>query len=213
MRNLLAINGGPRKTWNTATLLNNVVDGAKQAGAKTHLIHLYDLDFKGCHSCFACKHRDKPLQTCVIKDDLFSTYQNIANNVDALVIGSPIYFSEVTGETRSFLERALFPFIAYDKLPSHFARTIDTAMIFTGNAPDSQLEQIGYRAKFKFYEDRLRRVYGNSETLYVGETLQFDNYDELYNGTFDGVSRHERHKTIWLEECQKAFELGLRLGV
>ena len=52
---LLAINGSPRKKWNTAMLLEHALNGAASKGATTELIHLYDLDFKGCTSCFACK--------------------------------------------------------------------------------------------------------------------------------------------------------------
>ena len=53
--NILAINGSPRKSGNTATLLNKALEGAASQGAKTELFHLYDLNFKGCISCFACK--------------------------------------------------------------------------------------------------------------------------------------------------------------
>jgi multimeric flavodoxin WrbA len=53
--NVLAINGSPRKKWNTATLLNTALEGAASQGAKTEIIHLYDLNYKGCISCFACK--------------------------------------------------------------------------------------------------------------------------------------------------------------
>ena len=52
---LLAINGSPRKRWNTATLLEKALEGAASRGAETELVHLYDIDFKGCVSCFACK--------------------------------------------------------------------------------------------------------------------------------------------------------------
>ena len=52
MTKVIAINGSPRKTWNTATLLEHALSGARSAGAETELIHLYDLDFKGCVSCF-----------------------------------------------------------------------------------------------------------------------------------------------------------------
>ena len=51
----LAINGSPRKQWNTATLLNKALEGASSEGAGAELIHLYDLNFKGCTSCFECK--------------------------------------------------------------------------------------------------------------------------------------------------------------
>lgn len=48
-------NGSPRKNKNTADMLQSAMHGAEAAGAETELIHLYDIDFKGCKSCFACK--------------------------------------------------------------------------------------------------------------------------------------------------------------
>ena len=54
---LLAINGSPRKKCNTATLLKKALEGAESKSAETELINLYDLDYKGCKSCFACKTR------------------------------------------------------------------------------------------------------------------------------------------------------------
>lgn len=52
---IIALNGSPRKKWNTATLLQKALEGAVSQGAITELIHLYDLNYKGCISCFACK--------------------------------------------------------------------------------------------------------------------------------------------------------------
>ena len=52
---LIAFNGSPRKKWNTATLLNHALKGAESEGGKTDLYNLYDLDYHGCTSCFACK--------------------------------------------------------------------------------------------------------------------------------------------------------------
>ena len=42
---VLAINGSPRKKWNTATLLEKAIEGAASVDAETELVHLYDLDF------------------------------------------------------------------------------------------------------------------------------------------------------------------------
>lgn len=53
--NLIAINGSPRKHWNTGMLLEKGLEGGASKGAATTLVHLYDLNFKGCTSCFACK--------------------------------------------------------------------------------------------------------------------------------------------------------------
>jgi len=68
---VLAFNGSPRKEWNTGTLLKKAFEGAVSQSAKIELIHLYDLDYKGCISCFACKEKGgKSYGRCVVKDDL-----------------------------------------------------------------------------------------------------------------------------------------------
>jgi hypothetical protein len=52
-------------------LLEKAVEGAKSVGAEAELIHLYDLDFKGCISCFACKTLGgKSYGRCAVKDGL-----------------------------------------------------------------------------------------------------------------------------------------------
>jgi len=53
--NIVAINGSPRKNANTATLLKHALAGAEKNGAQTELVHLYDFNYTGCVSCFACK--------------------------------------------------------------------------------------------------------------------------------------------------------------
>lgn len=45
---VMGFNGSPRKKWNTAILLSKALEGAASQGAETELIHLYDIDFKGC---------------------------------------------------------------------------------------------------------------------------------------------------------------------
>lgn len=55
---IYAVNASPRKKWNTATLLQHALDGAKAAGGdavRTELLHLYEYSFTGCKSCFHCK--------------------------------------------------------------------------------------------------------------------------------------------------------------
>lgn len=68
---ILAFNGSPRKEWNTAILLNKALEGAALQGAETELIHLYDLNYKGCTSCFACKMKGgKSYGKCAVRDEL-----------------------------------------------------------------------------------------------------------------------------------------------
>ena len=64
-------NGSPRKNKNTADMLQSAMKGAQEAGAETELVHLYDIDFKGCKSCFACKVKNSKCNgICALKDDL-----------------------------------------------------------------------------------------------------------------------------------------------
>jgi multimeric flavodoxin WrbA len=75
---VIAFNGSPRKKWNTATLLEKAMEGASSQGAETKLIHLYDLNYKGCISCFSCKMKNgKNYGRCAVKDDLTSIFEEV----------------------------------------------------------------------------------------------------------------------------------------
>src|SRR5690606_17818794 len=99
---IIGINGSPRKNCNTAALIGKALEGAQSRGVETELIHLYDLDYKGCKSCFACKLKDgKSYGTCAARDDLTPVLKKI-EETDAIILGSPIYLGTATGEMRSF---------------------------------------------------------------------------------------------------------------
>ena len=103
---IYAINGGPRKKFNTVKLLQAALDGAAAApcseAEETEMIHLYDLNYKGCVSCFSCKRLGgKSYGHCAVKDDLAPVLEKLSQ-ADGLIFGSPIYFGNVTGMMRSF---------------------------------------------------------------------------------------------------------------
>ena len=207
---IIAVNGSPRKNWNTHILLEKCLEGARETGANTELINLYDIQFKGCTSCFSCKLKGSTVSKCVMKDYLEPILQKICE-CDALVLGSPIYFASVTGEMRSFMERLLFPYTSYEGKPSTFGKKIETAFIYTMNAPFSVLPQIGYTEVFKHNNELMQRVFGKCETLTVTETYQFRDYSKYAATYFDGTKRLERRETVFVEDCRNAFELGKKL--
>lgn len=209
---VIAFNGSPRKNWNTATLLNNALEGAASRGAETELIHLYDLNFKGCISCFSCKLKGgKSYGRCVVNDDLKPVFNRI-EQADALIFGSPIYFGQVTGEMRSFLERLLFQYLVYDgKGTSLFDRKIKTGFIYTMNVREEYLERIGYAQNFNGMEKLLERFFGASETLLATDTYQFDDYSKYVTTGIDAEAKAKRRQEVFPEDCKKAFDLGIRL--
>ena len=87
---VLAFNGSPRNTWNTATLLKKALEGAASQGAETEFIQLNELNMKGCQSCFSCKKRGgKSYGNCALKDDMTPLYGKI-EQADAFFVGSPV---------------------------------------------------------------------------------------------------------------------------
>lgn len=212
--NIVAINGSPRKGWNTHLLLEEAIKGAASHGAETEIIHLYDLTFKGCVSCFGCKLKDgKSYGQCVVSDALKPVLRKI-EGCDGLIIGSPIYWGEVTASTRAFLERFLFQYLSYNKeRQSLLQKRIRTAFIFTGNVPEDHLEPIGYVAKFEGYKQLFNRFVGETQTMVATETLQVENYAKYGMTMFDESERKKRREEIFPIDCQKAFNMGANLAM
>ena len=136
----IAVNGSPRKSWNTATLLKKALQGCRARGAKTEIVHLYDHHYQGCISCFSCKKiGGKSYGRCAQSDELTLILERVAG-ADILLLGSPFYFHTETGEMRSFMERLLFPHLTYT--PTHasiFPRRIPTALVYTMNVTEEQM--------------------------------------------------------------------------
>jgi len=209
---LLAFNGSPRKKWNTAQLLGHALEGAEAEGAKTKLYHLYDLDFKGCISCFACKRAGgKSYGHCAVNDDLKPILEKI-EKADAILIGSPIYLGITTGVTRCFLERLIYPYLVYDaERSSLFEKKIRTAFIYTAGATDEMVQEMGFERNAKGTEMAMERTFGSCESFFVTDTLQFDDYSKFVATRFDPEAKKKRHKEQFPVDCKKAYELGARL--
>ena len=206
----LAINGSPRKTWNTATLLNKALEGAASQGAETELIHLYDLNFKGCTSCFACKLKGgKSYGHCGFKDELSPILDKIPQ-IDVLILGSPIYLGAITGEMKSFLERLIFPYYVSGSSDTLFPKKIPVGFIYTMGAPEAQLQYMNVEQQVKFNEMFLGRLFGRAESLLSTDTYQFDDYPK-YVQAFNVEEKTKRRKEVFPIDCKKAFEMGTRL--
>ena len=212
---IVAINGSPRKDWNTATLLKNILDGAAEAGAETELVHLYGLNYQGCRSCFACKMVGKPSYGhCAAKDGLSPLLDAIATQADALVIGSPIYFNMISGETQSFIERLLFPYMVYSDPPSSlFPRKIPSLSVFTMNVDEGRAGKIGYLDNFARQREMFERFLGGpAHTFACYDTCQFADHSKVIMELMDPAKKVARHQEIFPEECRRARSVGGELA-
>jgi multimeric flavodoxin WrbA len=102
MRRVIGFSGSPRQGANTDRLVRRVLAGAAEAGAGTAFFRVADLDVKGCVSCFHCFAHG----TCSLRDGMGALLQEI-HAADAVVLGSPVYMGQMTGQLKLFFDRLL----------------------------------------------------------------------------------------------------------
>lgn len=205
-----AINGSPRKKWNTAQLLEEALKGAASVGAETTLVNLYDLTYKGCISCFGCKRKGAIPCHCYLKDDLSPVLETVLQS-DVLLLGSPIYFGQITGGMHCFLERLSFITMSYD---DHSARVfpghIDSAFFFTMNVGEDAAAM--YEPMMNSTASILKRLGGSVEKYAAMNTLQFDDYSKYHAAGFDESDKVAHHQQQFPKDKTAAFDIGRRLA-
>jgi multimeric flavodoxin WrbA len=97
---ITGISGSPRNDGSTIELINTVLSEAEKNGHETQTFILNDLNIKPCQSCYYCKENG----VCKYKDDYVDIIKALDES-DVFVVGSPIYFSEVTAQLKTFIDR------------------------------------------------------------------------------------------------------------
>ena len=206
----VAVNGSPRKGWNTDMLLREALHGAADAGAETELIQLSELTFSGCRSCFACKRAGAETGQCMWKDDLQPVFDKMLS-ADALFMGSPIYLGNVSGMMYCLMERLVFSLLSYDDYSKKlFPGHINSCFFFTMNAPKIYANT-AYRGVMKQYAVAMGRLGGKSEYYAACDTLQFEDYSKFAAGTFNEEHKRKVRQTQFPKDLQAAYDIGFRL--
>lgn len=212
----LFIDAGPRKNWNTAQMMEKAAEGAKSAGADVEIVRLYDLNYKGCQSCFACKLKSREQKgLCAINDDLKPILEKLLD-ADVLVMGSPVYYGNTTGELLSFLERVFFAAMYYERNEDGTPVLVTKkrkkcGLILTMNVAEQMMDAVGYNAHFAPLVATISRQIGPCELLCSCDTLQFNDYSKYHAGMFNEEAKRAHHETQFPVDLQNAFELGKRL--
>ncbi|KAA0008490.1 MAG: flavodoxin family protein [Thermoplasmata archaeon] len=100
---IVGICGSPHPDGNTAKLIKMVLKGAESAGAETEFISLADKKIYFCYGCYECISKGQ----CILNDDL-NKIRDTMIRCDGLVIGSPTYDREITGQMKTFFDRLWF---------------------------------------------------------------------------------------------------------
>ena len=207
-KTIVAVNAGPRKGWNTDTLVTEAARGVESAGATVKKFDLYKLErYTGCISCFGCK-KEKFKGRCICRDGLTEVLDAI-READGLIIGSPNYLSEMTASFRALYERLIFQNLTYNlETPCCNQNVVPVLLIMTSNAPDTM-----YAGLVQNYQKTLSAFVGPTDTLISGNTLQLKDYSKTdwEWSMFDPEAKKQRHEAVFPEECKAAFDKGAAL--
>lgn len=112
MSKVLAINGSPRKDGNTAILIRHILKELEQEGIGTETIQIGGKNVHGCTACMKCfENRDGK---CTIDNDMVNTIIEKMRKADGIILGSPVYFLDVTAEMKALIDRVGFVSYAND---------------------------------------------------------------------------------------------------
>jgi len=122
--NVIAFNGSGRKDGNTAVLLNTVLDELSREGIETELIQLAGKAPQGCIACYKCfENKD---QKCSVTTDNLNEYLAKMIKADGILLGSPVYFTDVAAGIKALIERCGMVSIANGGL---FRRKVGAAVV------------------------------------------------------------------------------------
>ena len=209
MKKIVIIDGGPRKNFNTASMLQKFADGASSVSndIKVKTVRLYGMDYKGCMSCMACKIKGKASNVCKFKDPLTPVLEEIAG-ADGLVLGSPIYFGDVTGQMRTFLERLAFPWLSYNDYSLTAMRKMPVVLMETMNGLPDRNNSNGYGSM----EYCIKGALGEPEHINAYNTYQVKNYERFELGGFSEEAKRQYRNENWENDLQKAYDAGKRMA-
>ena len=131
-KEVLVLLGSPRKQGNSTTLARQIIKGAESAGAEVETIYLNGLKIKPSQGCYGSKKKNS--RGCVVDDDMQSLYPKITAS-DALVIATPVYWFNMTAQTKIFMDRCFGLFNADYTVNPLLRKQIAIAMSYGDTDP------------------------------------------------------------------------------
>ena len=198
-------------------MLEKVEEGLVTEGAEVEFVDLYDLQFSGRRSCFACRRKEsKTHGVCAWPDDLKPVMESIMA-ADIVVLGTPIYLGNMSAQMNLLWERLMFCCLTYSSyVQSGYPRNKRCAMVVTMGADETQMRQMGYDRVFARYARQLDYTLGSASAKLVfgNDTYQFGDYAK-YEVSPDRAdpAKKELHRQQELpSELERAYELGRSLA-
>lgn len=173
---IIGFSGSPNKEGSTNTIINKILNIAEENDNETAFFSLNNLNINPCQACGYCKENE----SCDLDDDINKVHKEI-EDADYIIIGSPIYFGEVTAQTKLFTDR-------FYGIYNNENRSVDgkkVILVYTQGNPDP-----------KTYEE-----YTKGQRNFLYEFMNFDVVNTLVVG---GI--HSKEDLIEQEKIMKEVE-------
>lgn len=185
---IIGLTASPHKNGNTAWAVETILDGAKERSAETRSWYFSDLNIKPCKGCLACVKSDR----CAIDDDMQQLYAALQKS-DALILGSPVYMGQMSGQAKIFTDR-LFAQISPRFSPKFKEKNAGKklVLVFTQGNPDPDM--------FQAYFDYTKRVF---------QLLEFDVRGlHVISGTRNGPAQEQKGLSKVMQEIGASLATG-----
>lgn len=142
---VVGFSGSPRNGSNTDVLLDEMLKGARDAGAETKIFKLSNMDIGPCKACGYCKSSNGE---CATADDMQILYKEI-KEADAFILGSPVYMWQMSAQAKLFTDRL------YATFGTGFEEKYgkkNVALVFSQGNPDEN--------SFSVYFDYVQNMFG-----------------------------------------------------
>jgi len=188
---IVCLLGSPREKGNSATIANRFCNRAAGLGAEVKTFILNNLEYRGCQGCMACKTK---LDRCVQNDDLTEVLEAI-RETDVLVLASPVYFYDISGQLKTFMDRTfsyLVPDFITNPKKSRLAPGKKLVFILAQTNPDRSsypdiFQKFDYIFKaYGFVESHLIRAFGVREP---GEVESHEDVMKLAETTAEKICK------------------------
>jgi multimeric flavodoxin WrbA len=146
---VIGIVGSPRRNGNTNAVVQQVLEGAAEAGAETRTFLLNEMDYRGCQACDYCKIHDK----CKLEDDLAELFEEITES-DGIVFGAPIYFGQFSGQMRLFLDRC------YSLINADFSARLPAGKKAVIVVAQGMPDPTGFKGVYEEFAEQISRFAG-----------------------------------------------------
>ena len=160
---IIIVKGSPRKKGNSNILAESLAKGAKASNAEVEEFFLQNMDIKPCNACDACIR--KPENGCIIEDDMQILYPKL-RAADSIVIASPIYWFNMSGQTKIFIDR----FYGLIEPNNHALRDKKIVIILTYG--DSNEKTSGAVNAINSFKDTFRYIGANIVGILHGTAME-----------------------------------------